>query len=661
MNDSRKCVAQVVQRPRKQTEFANLPEVIGDYRRSGQNITDHKRPLLGEEGAKITAATLKRIFNLEVTPEEFEALKYLTWSHDRYMHHTSDRSEIKQNLAALKGLFLRVWEANAGIKFLKDRALLKSMQILWEWAAFNRSRSDYNRPGGETRYPVHSITSLFDPNRRPTFAERWEHFCQANPGTRARVAGLLKKGGRLAKKVRTAIFGQTVEQWTWDRFLRTNKAVERWTWDRFLRTSKKMDRMYARFDSKLWELEKQAAANNAFLAELNFERHKRPYTPGEKIKIGFFFQVPSFWASLEALYKALCNDDRFETVVIYCDEDLDPSIKTEGVAAFLESRNMPAISYKDFDLNGAKLNCMVLQTIWDENRPPQYSLSILKSMGIRLIFTSYGVEFPDTKMAREDHYERPHYLYFWRIYTFSPKMLPYYNTYCRNSRAVRALGAPRFDSIFHKEEYGLAEALQEKKGGRPFFLWKAHFPKTMYENGRNVLVTPDLMEYLQFVSFIKSRPELFFVFMPHPRFVEFNSNGRLAGQARSLLETLKNVPNVYVDQADDYRPTLVHADYIIVDRSAVMVEAGAFGAPVLFMRNASCEEPLTDAVKPLMESYYQGGTCDDMIEFVEMCLRGEDDKKEERLAAWRECMPLFDGRASERIKDDIAASVMRDE
>ncbi len=69
------------------------------------------------------------------------------------------------------------------------------------------------------------------------------------------------------------------------------------------------------------------------------------------------------------------------------------------------------------------------------------------------------------------------------------------------------------------------------------------------------------------------------------------------------------------------------ADIVIIDRSALMVEVGALGVPVLYMENANYHEPVTKAIKPLIDSYYIGHTYEDMIDFLDNCRKGFDPQK----------------------------------
>ena len=188
-------------------------------------------------------------------------------------------------------------------------------------------------------------------------------------------------------------------------------------------------------------------------------------------------------------------------------------------------------------------------------------------------------------------------------------------------------------------------------------LWHVHFPKVIYQDGKRRTTTPYLEEYVEFANKLKAMQEYFFIFLPHPKFIHEVS---LRSYTRKILGLLSEAKNTYIELDDDYRSVLVNADYIISDRSALIVESAAVGVPVLYMRNADYDEPLTEAVRPLIESYDQGTTCRDMIQFLRRCSAGMDPKREERALAFQECIPYFDGGCGERIKEDILDSLERE-
>lgn len=436
---------------------------------------------------------------------------------------------------------------------------------------------------------------------------------------------------------------EKVKYWTAKRFDQTDKQIERWTWERYKRSEDKL--LY------IYKLQNQ-------ISELLFQEKKVLYQPGEKVRIVFLFQVASFFPSWESFYKACLEDDRIDAKFLFLDETVRERVQMKTAKDFLNTQEIEYIDFDDFDINTYKPHVIVVQTPYDAgHRIKAHWSSAWKAQGYRVVYIPYGIEISDTETSHGMHFEQHVIENAWRVYTFSDVMLKDYRKYCLNAGNVRVLGLPKFDSLYYKERFKLDEELVKQIAGRKVCLWKVHFPKIFTENGKDMFVTPDVYEYIKFAEYAAEHEEIFFIFMPHPRFQEPVKNQKLQQLAIELMNKLENVDNVYIDKKDDYRYSLVNADFIIIDRSAVMVEAAAIGVPILYMVNTEFYEPVTKAIEPLINSYEQGSTCADMISFTEACLRGEDRNKECRVHAFETCIPYFDGKAGERIKNDIYDSV----
>ena len=385
-----------------------------------------------------------------------------------------------------------------------------------------------------------------------------------------------------------------------------------------------------------------------------------PYYCGEKIRILFIFQMASLWPSWESFYESCMNDPNFSVTFTLLKED-NPVSMSQMLSAepFLQSKGIPYVYFSDELIARTKPHVVVLQTPYDWYRQKHAKSDTLLRYGTRLIYITYGIEIADTAHAHKDHYTTA-VRNCWRIYTFSDRMRADYAIYCNNGIAARACGHPKFDALFHKERFSLPEEVLSRAQGRKVILWHLHFPKfVIQKNKAPVMATPYLNEYIDFVKTVGASQDFFFIAQLHPKFMDCEEG--LQNQAKTLVEELEKLPNVYFDRDDDYRPCLIWADYIITDRSAIMVEGAAAGVPILYMSNADYYEPMTEAVKPLVDSYAQGHTAEDMTAFVENCRNGLDPQKEAREKAFHECIPYFDGKCGERIKEDIAKSLMSPE
>lgn len=374
----------------------------------------------------------------------------------------------------------------------------------------------------------------------------------------------------------------------------------------------------------------------------------------DKIRIVFVFQVASFWTSWESLYKSCIEDERFEVKLMWINDVTGDVAQMSSAQQFLECNS---IAYEIFDyesLMDFKPHYMIYQTPYDKGHRKSYAWAArYRRQGVRIVYIPYGIEISDTKESRYKHFSMGVVLNAFNVYVISEEMKEEYEKFCINAKAVRAMGLPRFDNLIDKDRYILDEKYINRVGGRKVVLWKTHFPKVFIEKGIKKQATPRLEEYLEFSRYIKQRKDIFFVFMPHPKFVDHTIDESLRPMAVELIRELETMENVFIDYGDDYRYSLMNADAIIIDRSAVMVEAGAVGVPVLYMYNEDYCEPMPLPIKKLMDSYYHGTSAREMIEFVECCQSGMDTKREMRERCFSVCVPFFDGECGKRIKDNL--------
>lgn len=441
-------------------------------------------------------------------------------------------------------------------------------------------------------------------------------------------------------------------------------TLKKWTWDRYERTEKKLMQVYRdlerKIDHKVWDAEKRIIVLDDLAVEASYIANRTRYIPDEKIRVAVIFQVASFWPSIEFLYEEIQNDERFEIKIICYDEPYDSTIKTETAQQFLIENDIPFAHWCNFSLKTFKPHIVIIQTPYDGNRRREYKSNYLKMAGYRVVYVPYGIEIGDTQHSRKQQLDHIVRRYAWKIFTFSEAIHKDYRLYSEADDNVCVTGLPKFDSLYYKNRFPLDESIKLQAGNRKIILWKVHFPKMVMIDDELKLFTPYIQEYINFVDFIKTDKNNFYIFMPHPRFMEFNLDTQVQKELSELMDKVKRTNNIYVDDRDDYRNSLVNADAIIVDRSSVMVEAAAVGVPVLFMYNEDYREPMTKAIEPLVESYYQGTKTEDMVEFVHMINAGTDPKKSEREIQFFNCIPYFDGKCAKRIKEEIYSGIVEE-
>ena len=387
------------------------------------------------------------------------------------------------------------------------------------------------------------------------------------------------------------------------------------------------------------------------LVNMSHSLLKRPYRDGEIIDMVFLFQAASFWPSWESLWEECLADSRINPMMVVCDYDFKEKSQFKSAQTFLNNKNIKYHHISDFNISSVRPHVFVLQTPYDGHRPRYLHSDMLSSKGNRLVYITYGIEISDTDRARSDHFMGGVTTNAWRVYTFSENMIEGYKYYSpTGGDMVRSLGHPKFDLLDKKYFPELPPEIKERAAGRPVVLWKVHFPKEV--NGD--LITPSIDIYIELLNDISNYKNIYFIFMPHPKFYEKLAEFSNVGAFKKKIEKLENVYQ-YFD--DDYRPVLLNSDYYILDRSALMVEAGVTGRPILFL-NASKSEVMTQPVKSIVDTYYQAQSYKEIKHFIDqIVLLDSDPLKEKRLKAFSSVLKNTDGMSGHRIKEDIVNSL----
>lgn len=389
-----------------------------------------------------------------------------------------------------------------------------------------------------------------------------------------------------------------------------------------------------------------------------------PYHSGEKIRIAFLFQAGTVWASMDSVYRSCLQDNEVEVTLVYIEETAVEKSHMIGAKEFLEKEHLQYVSWKKIDWNVYRPHVVFVQFPYDAACHTPDTLSIqFQRRGTRVVYIPYGIEISDTEIARKDHFQSFVVENSWRIYTCCEGIKKEYMKYCRNRQAVRVCGSPKFDAITRKNELPLYADIVKDKRGRKIVVWKMHFPKKISEKGKILQITPYLEEYIKFADSVHQYSDIYFVILAHPKMLkgvvasDVQGDENLMRQVQNLFEILQTKENVYIDTSEDYRHSLYHADAIILDRSAVMVEAAMTGVPILFMMNQDYQEALTNPIVKLEESFYQGNKFEDMQQFIEMVRNDQDERAQERKSIVDTYFPFTDGQCGLRIKESVIEGV----
>ena len=612
------------------TNFVTIPEIYGEYRVGGDNISYEKEKQIERNMCEIVASQLRSNLKVDISENNYYLLN--GWTN---IFNAMEAEEKNSALNDLQTLLMEIWNANERYQFYNRKSLQKAIAAKWNWSKYNISWHEEQKDA--------SISNILELGSNKLLKEKLFQYFIKKPlstiqslhlHTQAKSIEHLSNVSKDVASAQVNLLDQKIEWWTWER--------------------------YKRIENKLEVMQKQNEELQRTIADIKFESCKIPYVKGEKIRIAFLYQVASFWASWESLYQACVNNPLIDARIIFLDETNVEKSQMQGAEQFLLDNDLPYTKFEDESIEEFMPHILIIQTPYDEwHRKSVHWSGRFKQMGYRLVYIPYGVEISDTEDSHELHFRTNVIENCWRIYTFSDVMKRDYYKYSSNRKAIRAVGLPRFDYYTRHTEKCLPANVEQRRLGRKIVVWKVHFPKTIIEKGMEVFVTPDLNEYLAFARKIKDFSDYFFIFIPHPKF--FEDKGRMTYDIKKIVVLLSEYENVWIDYADDYRKSLQCADYVIIDRSAVMVEAGALNVPVCYVSNKQYYEPLTRAIRPLIESYYQANDCEGMISFLNIQRTGREQQKLAQQKIFGQCIPFFDGNSGERVLQDMIDGVVNNE
>lgn len=147
-------------------QFHNLPEVLGEYRWDGQNITQAKQDILSREAAELVARNLKQNLGITVPAEH---VPYLNgWSNAFVANAARGYAAYKKALMAECDLLYQIWQANLERNAYQPEALLTVLSCRWRWCL------GFGQHGNQTKL-ASSIDALLAHGRGIWLGYAWMH------------------------------------------------------------------------------------------------------------------------------------------------------------------------------------------------------------------------------------------------------------------------------------------------------------------------------------------------------------------------------------------------------------------------------------------------------------------------------------------------------
>lgn len=220
------------------------------------------------------------------------------------------------------------------------------------------------------------------------------------------------------------------------------------------------------------------------------------------------------------------------------------------------------------------------------------------------------------------------------------------------SKKIVEMGNAKYDSIYdcvqNRKSYINSE--WRKLDNKKVILWATSHGIT---NGRlSNYVTFDLYAKTIF-EILENNSQIGLIFRPHPNFIYELLRDKLWSEEdyKKIREHFEDSPNLIWDDSNTYEGAFAYCDCILTDAyCGITASALPMMKPIAALyRNAKVKS----LYKEIDDCLYSIRTKDDLKDFIEMMVRGEDAMYEVREKVVKKVVKNFDGQNGARIKKFI--------
>lgn len=281
------------------TKFINIPEILGEYRWEGENITIAKKAKLNTESSYIVVNNIKKNFNINI-PEN----KYFYF--EGWENPFNKLAEKQREIALddFQQILRELYKINLGKKIYDKDALLQVIARKWFWAKFNAP--------WDKEHEVYCLDQVFTENYKPNFFIRLNVFCQHNKTIKAKIKKVIK--------VSLRFFLKPLNNYVENKLLILEESIKdfiEWkTWDRYQRISNEFDEKYQDDKNVQKEAEKSINKRLDYIEKYLFNIEKKLNYYNENISQNMDARIwkaeenisqnmdARVWKAEEALYEA---------------------------------------------------------------------------------------------------------------------------------------------------------------------------------------------------------------------------------------------------------------------------------------------------------------------------------------------------------------------
>jgi len=381
---------------------------------------------------------------------------------------------------------------------------------------------------------------------------------------------------------------------------------------------------------------------------------------GAPIRVLFLFERPESWINVHGLWALMRDDPRFDPHVwLVPAAGLEPGAQrgqTDRCLSVARERGVSVVQWRDGDptLSAGMFDVAVFNTPYDAHRPAELYFDCVARKVPHTVYIPYGIVTGGGSKNLWLQYAQPAQRRAELVVARSQMEKRAYRRHCPGGdRRVAVLGLPRMDQMHGIQHFAVDPALRDRIGGRLAILWNSHYGFPLRHADSSNYSTFDRMAIGLF-GYAARTPGVALIWRPHPHlFLELVGSGVFAEAELAAFRGEIADLGVILDERPDHRHGFAASHALLTDAGSFLIEYLVTGNPVLYLRNPD-GEVLNEEAEALLMHYDVAESDSEAMAFIDDLLLRGDLRRDERLGARPVFLPLFDGRASERVADRIA-------
>jgi len=384
-----------------------------------------------------------------------------------------------------------------------------------------------------------------------------------------------------------------------------------------------------------------------------------------KLKVVFLTQETYCWPSFESVYRACDQDERYTAQLVYIPfshPNVDETI--DYFTVYKEKMGLPIARHNEYSISEESPDVAFIAKPYDLI-PMQYHIDEVEKAVGRSIYVSYGLEI--TSYYSEYLFGTALHNKAWRFIVYGDMVRQLALKYSKcEGRNIVAWGHPRADCYisFKEKRDSIPPEWKERIAGRKTVLWNSHQTVKPNEGYGTFFKWKD-----ELLSFFYNNRNVFLLWRPHPFMsrVIINDGYMTEAELKELESELISWGNVIIDKSNDYLDAVYASDAIITDGTSFCLEYLYSGNPLLLTYKPLYDDKTGESLESLLfeddifKGEYVALEQNDVTSFLEMVMKNEDPKKNERMELTRKLFTNNPEGNGEHIKNRIYDEIRSEE